>query len=202
MPRPRTRTREEMVAAAKDAFWEFGYDGTAVSELERRTGVNRSSLYAEFGSKQALFAESLDMYDRQIVDPLIAGMEADPSFGAIEAFFGGVKDVILEERTDRRRGCLLVNAIAELSPHEPDVARRGVEFRDRLLRAFMTVLEQEAAGGRGAGSVERRANMLLATILGIWVCARIDLEGAARQCDEAAAEVRDWASASRARRRS
>jgi TetR/AcrR family transcriptional regulator, transcriptional repressor for nem operon len=82
MPRPRTRTREEMVAAAKDAFWEFGYDGTAVSELERRTGVNRSSLYAEFGSKQALFAESLDMYDRQGWRPTRASARSKRSSAA------------------------------------------------------------------------------------------------------------------------
>ena len=197
MPRPRSRSREAVIAAAKDAFWEKGYEGTALSELERRTGNNRSSLYAEFGSKQRLFAEALDMYYDEIVDPLISALETGASFAAVVAFFAGVKGVILEQRSSERRGCLLVNTIAELSPHDEATARRAEAFRDRLLGAFRQALQHEASAGRiDAGQVDRRANMLFASTLGIWVSARIDPGDAARRCDELGVEVRDWASTS------
>ena len=194
MPRPRSYARETVVTAAKDAFWENGFDGTALSELERRTELNRSSLYQEFGSKQGLFSAALDLYYDQVVDPLLIALESGTRLGAIEAFFAGVKAVILEDREGSRRGCLLVNTIAELSPHDEAAARRAREFRDRLHAAFRSVLEADAARIKG-GSVDRLAGMLLTSTLGIWVCARIDLDDAAARCDEIAAEVHTWASA-------
>jgi TetR/AcrR family transcriptional regulator, transcriptional repressor for nem operon len=188
MPRPRNRSREEIVAAARDVFWEHGYEGTALSELERRTGVNRSSLYSEFGSKEALFSEVLDLYYEEVTEPLISRLEADPSIDEIAAFFAGVKRVMLEDEAGDRCGCLLINTIAELSPRDDSAARRGVEFRDRLLRAFQRALESEDGGG----SATRRANMLLASTLGVWVAARIDVDDAAERCDEISAEARSW----------
>jgi AcrR family transcriptional regulator len=203
MPRPRSRSREAVVAVAKDVFWENGYEGTALSELERRTGSNRSSLYAEFGSKQQLFVEALDLYYDEVVDPLISALEAGESLASIGSFFAGVKGLILEQRATDRRGCLLVNTIAELSPHDDATAHRGSAFRDRLLGGFRRALRHEAEAGRiDADSVERRANMLFASTLGIWLSARIDPQDAAGRCDEIAAEVHDWASTSGAGERS
>jgi TetR/AcrR family transcriptional repressor of nem operon len=197
VPRPRSRSREEVVAAAKTTFWELGYVGTSLSDLERQTGVNRSSLYAEFGSKQHLFSEVLDLYHDEVVEPLIGGMEADPSAAAIAEFFWGVKRIIVEGQAGDHRGCLLVNTIAELSPRDETAAQRGVEFRDRLLAAFRGALEHEASSGRnGDGFVDRRASMLLASTLGIWVCARMDPGDAADRCDELIAEVLRWTSTS------
>jgi TetR/AcrR family transcriptional regulator, transcriptional repressor for nem operon len=192
MPRPRTRTRSEIVAAAKDVFWERGYDGAPLSELERRTGINRSSLYAEFGSKQELFSEALDLYYAEVVDPLVGQLESDGNIAAIASFFDGVRRVILEDGAATRRGCLLVNTIATMSPDERSATSRGVEFRDRLANAFGRAL-QRANGGLDPASKQRRAEMLLATTLGIWVCARIDLVEAAAMCSRIAEEVRNWA---------
>jgi AcrR family transcriptional regulator len=191
MPRPRTRTRDEIVAAAKDVFWERGYDGAALSELERRTGVNRSSLYAQFGSKDQLFAEVLDLYYAEVVEPLVGGLETEASIPAIAQFFHGVRSVILEDEGARRRGCLLVNTIATMSPDDRSATRRGIEFRDRLRRAFRRAL-QRGNGHLDAPTKQRRAEMLLGTTLGIWICARVDLVEAAAMCDRIAKEVQSW----------
>jgi TetR/AcrR family transcriptional regulator, transcriptional repressor for nem operon len=196
MPRPRGYAREAVLEAAKDVFWENGYEGTVLSELEQRTGLNRSSLYLEFGSKQELFSAVLDLYYDEVVDPLLTGLESDPQPSAIGDFFAGIKRIILEEQAGRRRGCLLVNTIAELSPKDPAAARRSRAFRDRLHGAFIRALERAASTGRmDVGSIRRRAAMLLASTLGIWVDARIDLADAAARCDEVAAEVHSWSSA-------
>jgi TetR/AcrR family transcriptional repressor of nem operon len=194
MPRPRSYERAAVVEAAKEAFWENGYEGTALSELEQRTGLNRSSLYLGFGSKQELFSAALDLYYDEIVDPLIGALEAGASFSAIDAFLAGVKGVILDERAHRRRGCLLVNTIAELSPYDEAAEGRARDFRDRLSRAFRGALEAEASRGRiDQGSVDRRVAMLFTSTMGIWLSARIDLDDAAARCDDVAAEVRAWA---------
>jgi TetR/AcrR family transcriptional repressor of nem operon len=194
MPRPRGYARGAVLAAAKDVFWENGYEGTVLTELEGRTGLNRSSLYLEFGSKQELFSAVLDLYYEEVVDPLLSALEAEPYPSAIDDFFAGVKAIILDEEAGNRRGCLLVNTIAELSPHDPAAERRSREFRDRLHGAFIRALERAASAGRiDVGSIRRRAGMLLAGTLGIWIDARVDLADAAARCDEIVSEVHSWA---------
>lgn len=43
-------------------FWKHGLADTMVKDLERAIGVNKSSLYAEFESKEDLFVASLHRY--------------------------------------------------------------------------------------------------------------------------------------------
>ena len=45
MGRPKGYDRDDVVVAARDLFWERGYEATSISDLEQRTGLNRSSLY-------------------------------------------------------------------------------------------------------------------------------------------------------------
>ena len=195
MPRPRGYARDAVLAAAKDVFWENGYEGTVLSELEERTGLNRSSLYLEFGSKQELFSAALDLYYAEVVDPLLTTLEDGRDLTAIETFLAAIKEIILDERSGRRRGCLLVNIIAELSPHDEAAARRARAFQDRLHGGFTRVLERSASTGRlDDALIRRRAGLLVTGTLGIWLSARIDLAEAATRCDEVATEVRSWGS--------
>lgn len=194
MPRPRGYARDAVLAAAKDVFWENGYEGTVLSELEERTGLNRSSLYLEFGSKQELFSAALDLYYAEVVDPPLTALEDGSDLTAVETFLAAIKGIILDERSGRRRGCLLVNIIAELSPHDEATARRATAYQDRLHGAFTCVLERDTSAGRlDDALIQRRAGLLLTGTLGIWISARIDLAEAAARCDEIEAEVHSWA---------
>jgi TetR/AcrR family transcriptional regulator, transcriptional repressor for nem operon len=194
MPRPRRYERQDVVEAAKEAFWENGYAGTPLSELERRTGINRSSLYLAFGSKRELFAEALDVYSSEVIDPLVGGLESGPDgLEAIHTFFAGVKGVILDERGDPRRGCMMVNTIAELSTRDDEAAVSAGAFLDRLRGGFTRSLERAAAAGDlEPDSIRIRARMLAASTLGVWISARVDPRDAAKLCDEIAVEVGSW----------
>jgi TetR/AcrR family transcriptional regulator, transcriptional repressor for nem operon len=194
MARPKTYERDAVVKAARDAFWENGYEGTAVSELELRTGLNRSSLYNAFGSKSALFAEALDRYGRDVLDPLLTPLETDPGLAGIHRFLAGVRAIIEGEMDRGPQGCLMVNTIAELSTKHALASRRTLAFRDRLQGALAKALEAGLIG-TDPTIVSRRAAMLLASVLGIWTCARIDLAEAASMCDTVAEEVDAWSSA-------
>src|SRR6266566_5151970 len=72
--RPRAYDRDAALLAARDLFWEQGYERTSIADLEERTGLNRSSLYQEFGSKQKLFEASLECYADRIISGLLAGL--------------------------------------------------------------------------------------------------------------------------------
>ena len=43
-------------------FWQKGYEGASLTDLTEAMGINRPSLYAAFGDKEALFRKALDRY--------------------------------------------------------------------------------------------------------------------------------------------
>jgi AcrR family transcriptional regulator len=60
----RQREFDEQVAldAAMAVFWSNGYSGTSLSDLTHAMGINKPSLYAAFGNKEALFIRALNHY--------------------------------------------------------------------------------------------------------------------------------------------
>jgi AcrR family transcriptional regulator len=62
--RPRAFDREKALAAAMHLFWQKGYSATSICDLTSAMGIGSPSLYAAFGSKEALYAEALGYYIR------------------------------------------------------------------------------------------------------------------------------------------
>ena len=62
MGRPRAFDIEQALDQALQVFWHKGYEGTSLSDLTEAMGINRPSLYAAFGNKEALFRKALDRY--------------------------------------------------------------------------------------------------------------------------------------------
>lgn len=56
-----TRTREDIIAAAREVFGERGYDGATVRSVAARAGVDPALLYHYFGSKQQLFVAAMEI---------------------------------------------------------------------------------------------------------------------------------------------
>jgi AcrR family transcriptional regulator len=61
--RPLSFDRESVLKSAMMVFWRHGYDGTSIAMLLDAMQISAPSLYATFGSKQALFLESLELYE-------------------------------------------------------------------------------------------------------------------------------------------
>ncbi len=53
-------TRDQLLATARTAFGEHGYEGTSIAEILDEAGVTRGSLYHHFATKEALFDAVLD----------------------------------------------------------------------------------------------------------------------------------------------
>ena len=77
--RPREFEIDDVVDRAIEVFRERGYEASSMADIERATGLNTSSIYNTFGSKQALFSQSLARYESVrlagIVHLLAAGTE-------------------------------------------------------------------------------------------------------------------------------
>ena len=61
--RPRSFDTREALGAAMEVFWRKGYEGASLSDLTNAMGINRPSLYAAFGGKEALFRRVLERYE-------------------------------------------------------------------------------------------------------------------------------------------
>lgn len=122
-------------------FWLNGYASTTVDELCSAMDIRPGSLYKTFGSKRELFIKSLEYYEqyRQVSDHPFERI--DSGIGAIHMIFESVtKHAVLDTE---RKGCFLVNSIAELAAEDEAVASIGAEsfghledmFNDLLLKA-------------------------------------------------------------------
>lgn len=78
MARPIAYDRELVVEAATQLFWKKGYHGTALSELVAVTGLNKHSLYKEFGNKAGLFDACLTNYRASVDKDLLSILNQKP----------------------------------------------------------------------------------------------------------------------------
>lgn len=62
MGRPRQFDRDTALTSAMHLFWENGYEATSLSQLKAELGISAPSFYAAFGSKEALFQETVALY--------------------------------------------------------------------------------------------------------------------------------------------
>jgi AcrR family transcriptional regulator len=61
--RPRAFDRAAALEIAMDVFWRNGYEGTSTAQLTQAMGIAPPSLYAAFGSKEALYREAIKLYE-------------------------------------------------------------------------------------------------------------------------------------------
>ncbi|TPN60024.1 TetR/AcrR family transcriptional regulator [Mesorhizobium sp. B1-1-4] len=104
--RPRTFDRTAALRRAMEVFWAKGYEGTSISDLTGAMGINSPSLYAAFGSKEALFLEATEFYTQaEGTDIWTALDEAPTAREAIEGFLRQTARAY--SQTDRPQGCLV-----------------------------------------------------------------------------------------------
>ncbi len=82
--RPRAFCVEGALDRALKVFWRKGYEGTSLTDLTAAMGINRPSLYAAYGNKEALFRKVLDRYMAGAAEILRESMEKPTSRAAVE----------------------------------------------------------------------------------------------------------------------
>ena len=69
------QTRQEIIRKAAPIFNQRGYDGAALSDLMRATGLEKGGIYRHFSSKEALAAEAFDYAWRETFDSRIHDLD-------------------------------------------------------------------------------------------------------------------------------
>jgi AcrR family transcriptional regulator len=105
--RPRSFDRDAALASAMDVFWARGYDGTSLEDLlAAMGGITPPSFYAAFGSKEALFAEVVELYGQTVGEGPMRALEQSPVRSGVEGMLRAAVDTF--DSPGGARGCLLV----------------------------------------------------------------------------------------------
>jgi AcrR family transcriptional regulator len=186
--RPREFDAEKALDRALKVFWRKGYEGASLPDLTRAMGINRPSLYAAFGNKEALFRKALDRYAEGPTAYVREALDEPTARAVAERLLGGTIDALTDPRNPR--GCLMVQGAlacgeaAESVRRELALRRAAAEgaLRQRFERAraegdlpadadpadlaryIVTVnhgMSVQAAGGASREELRRVAEMAL-----------------------------------------
>lgn len=163
MARPRTFDESDVIAAARDEFWNRGYAATSVDDLTAATGLGKGSLYGAFGDKHTLYLRALDDYIVTSLDGIRATLR-DPSASAYQRLARHIRGQARALIADTgRRGCLMAKSAAELGATDDDVeakvAGAYAAWRDELAAC---IREAQRDGDIDAG---QRPQALAGTLL-------------------------------------
>ncbi len=118
--RPRAFDIDQALDQALRVFWEKGYEGASLPDLTAAMGINRPSLYAAFGNKEALFRKALDRYT-QGPAACAAGqaLEKKSVRAAVESLLLGNIAALTDPQNPR--GCLMVQGALSCGDHHAEI---------------------------------------------------------------------------------
>lgn len=141
-----TKTREKLLAAAHQAFWQKGYSNVSLRDIAQEASVDVALISRYFGGKLGLFEATLDS---AFVWPELFAEGADPVDVAIAKYANPETDEIEVSAT----GMIVANA------GDPEV---GDLVRQRLWDNILAPLQDRMGGAAAAPNLA----LFIATILG------------------------------------
>lgn len=146
--RPRAFDRADALQKAMLLFWEKGFQGAAMSELTAAMGINAPSLYACFGSKEALYREAMALYEAGDGAELAAAIAAAPTAReAIGTYL--MRSAALFSRPDKPTGCMVVLSVVHAAGTSEEAGRALRDARTEM----QGVLEARLRGALASGEL-------------------------------------------------
>jgi AcrR family transcriptional regulator len=126
-------------------FWRKGFEATSMADLTAAMGIGAPSLYAAFGSKEALYAEALRHYQKHF-GPLTWGRfdSAATARAAVEAWLMDSAAALTGCAAGGERGCMVTLSSVDRDDHQElcesvQAARGGVQ--EQLMARFKQGVE-------------------------------------------------------------
>ena len=168
-------------------FWRKGFEATSIADLTQAMGIGSPSLYAAFGSKEALYVEALRHYRATYDQRGMTALRSDvPAREAVAHYLMGAAAALAGD-TGHPAGCMVTLASVCADEHRDlhDLMRteRQVSFDLLKQRLGRAVEEGEIPA---SVDVHALARYVQTVIFGISLLAR---DGGTRQDLEAAAQI-------------
>ena len=146
--RHREFDKQQALHQAMLTFWNKGYLGASLSELTQNMGINKPSLYAAFGNKEALFLAAVDYYLQRYAEQQTAHLrnKSLPLPQRLQGFLRAVIDMQFDSTLPK--GCLVSLCSSEAKGGNiPATAVEKIHqvrsASERYLQEFFTQAQRE-----------------------------------------------------------
>ena len=134
------QTRQKIIRKAAPIFNQKGYDGAALSDLMRATGLEKGGIYCHFESKQELAGEAFDHAWKLAIDARFEGTEEIPN--AVDRL-----NQIVWNFRDRRTGvipggCPLLNTAIDSDDGNPQLRTKARQALSSWLDRLQAISEE------------------------------------------------------------
>ena len=154
MARKATFDRNEALKTAMELFWSKGFQGTSMKDLEAALDLKPGSIYAAFGSKEALYAEALTLYSTatsgQLQDLLA---KADTPLSGLANHVRRLGNI--KKASTPSNACMLVKTLLELPEHNQQLRHTTEE----LMRKTETIFREAFEKAKATGEIEETADV-------------------------------------------
>lgn len=179
--RPREFDENEVLDNVMLLFWQNGYEGTGLKDIETATGLAKGSIYKAFKSKHNLYLQSLKRYEAVHVDAAVDGLKSNAlPYKRLENFLSApINDV---SKSGPNKGCFLCNASADRSDGDKDtrdLVRRGF----KKMTTALAMLVRELKPGWDDTQSQQTAQMLMSIYSGLRIMSRAGVD--TRKLEEA-----------------
>ncbi|MEM7705292.1 MAG: TetR/AcrR family transcriptional regulator [Pseudomonadota bacterium] len=140
MARPREFNEDNVIDAAMHCFWQNGFDGATISDLEEATGISRISLYNTFKDKEGLYLAAQRRY-QEMAFKMLREMLAVPELSSLNQFFSLHLDGDPRQEA-AHLGCMMVNTVLDSTNVSEQVLQYVRSYREGLTDLFEEYLEQ------------------------------------------------------------
>ncbi|MEL6505181.1 MAG: TetR/AcrR family transcriptional regulator [Pseudomonadota bacterium] len=161
--RPRRFDETVALEAAMEVFWAKGFEGASLDDLTGAMGINRPSLYAAFGDKNALFSKAIDHYGETIASPAQVGFHNEASIEkAVTAYF----ELALEGQCrngDCAKGCFIAGMVGLEDGCMPELQAAIAKQATATHQGFVERFDREIKKGRLSPTpdAEARATLMM-----------------------------------------
>lgn len=137
--------REETLNKAMQVFWQKGYKATSMKDLIDEMGIQPGSIYNSFGDKHSLFLEAIKYYGDVVTSDALKSLEKEGS--PLENLHKFFVEIISRPSEKKCRGCLIVNSVVELAPHDSGTADIVNIIMKKIEGSFYNCLQKAQAMG-------------------------------------------------------
>jgi len=162
--RPRAFDVDKALGHALTVFWRKGYEGASLPDLTRAMGINRPSLYAAFGNKEALFRKTLDRYNDGPAAYVRDALEEPTARAVVEALLRGAVELLSCPRNPQ--GCLMVQGALSCgrtaNPIRRELASRRAAGEAAIRRRFeRAISDGDLPADTDAGDLARYVSTVM-----------------------------------------
>ena len=170
------QTRQEIIRKAAPIFNKKGYDGAALSDLMKATGLEKGGIYRHFESKQQLAAEAFDYAWKLAIDTRFEGTQE------ITNTVDRLRQIVRNFR-DRRNGlvpggCPLLNTAVDSDNGNPQLRAKARLALSSWLDRLQAIAEEGKRLGEVRSAVDsaKLATLIVSTLEGSSMVSRLQRE--------------------------